>query len=365
MEASLVVPLHTICNRQSACFVLLRVASTLFLAALLLHSPVTASQAKKGADKGDYVGQQLPRLTVEKWINGPTLSPSRLRGVPWVLVMMSVDAPVFEGVAPLLESIHKESEEGGPVVIVFSKEESQTIENVLRKRGSKPNFSIANDRRLETYLTLDPPSLPFLYLVGADSKVIAQGNINGDIQRQLRELKGAPPKGSEKSPASQPVGPQTLAADFEERVVKALGRDKPQSLIALLREVYDGEAKPTHPRLEKLWEQLDGALKADAERVATLVTRHRYGEARDKVEKISATFQGFAPAAKSVAELQESLAQTQGQEWLGQARDAKTKGNKAEARILLKKILEHYANTSVGTAAKKMLEDLGGDTSPP
>ncbi|MGE3164284.1 MAG: hypothetical protein AB7O52_05225 [Planctomycetota bacterium] len=326
-------------------------------------TPLALAQSKKGAVKGDYLGKPLPRLTVDKWHNGPSLPPSLLSDIPWVLVMMSVDAPVFESVAPLLESVHKDRDQGGPVVIVFSKEENKVIEKALRRRETKPRFSIANDRLVDTYRLLDPPSLPYVYLVGADGNVTDQGNLNGDIQQKMRALRGAPPKAKAGNPpAGEVVGPTKLSADFEDRLRKALDRPKPQPLIKLLREVYEGDAKPTHARLAKLWDEVDGLLDVDLEKVTALATKQRFSEARDQMEKVQDRFAGFPPVTTRIAGVHADLAKAQGEPWLRQAREARAMGDVDGARVLLTKILEHYGDTAVGKAAKELLAELDGAT---
>lgn len=326
-----------------------------FINANLFGQPTRAPQ--KAPDPASYVGKALPTLRIDQWHVGKPVTPAHLRGLNFVLVLMSVESQLFERVAPFLESIHRSPAEGGPVVLVLSKERNRDIEKVLSRRGQPPKFMIATDQQLRMYRALNPVSLPAVYISGPDGKVAAQGNLDPDMQQRLRKLERGKPRATREE-AAEHVGPKKLSAKVVTQLEKATKRGKPKPLIEAIRKAYDGSQAPSHPRLAAAWKQVNELLIGDAKRVRGLTAKKRYNSARRELAKLRSIYLEFAPASSVLNKVLEGLAQTQGQGWLDEATAARDQGDAEQAVRLLEKIKKHYGSTSVGRKAQKLLEQL-------
>ncbi|MFQ5653830.1 MAG: hypothetical protein ACE5GW_03750 [Planctomycetota bacterium] len=351
------------------------------LVVLLLGSPLPAASGSGGDDEDipSFVGKKLPHMQIERWYVGEPLNFGSLRGHPWVFVLAKLTSPTFEQIRPLLESIHRPTDKGGPFVVVFTKEPQGVVEKALRQMKKKPPFPIAGDRRFLTHLKLKVDRFPYLYLVNPDQLVAWQGVPGPEMGPALDRLqriarRGGKGKRREQPPPSGPgkgeketgrkdgeptrkPKPPSLPKDFPERCEKALKRGSIADRSRLLAQAWPRAEPPKNRLLRRLWDALSKDLDKESGVIEKRIDGKRYGAARSRLKKSSEAFGRFAPA-RSLRTLWARLAEEEGGRWLERAEEARAAGDRETARKELERVIKIYKGSKVAERARVLLTEL-------
>ena len=196
----------------------------LLLPVLVILSNPTAVLAQPPDSTPSRVGEKLPLIKTERWYVGQKMNIGSLRGQRWVLALVKVGEPALAQIQPLLESVHRPRKEGGPVILLLTKQGHEEILKAFRS-APRPKIPLASDRRMLTHMELKVAVFPYFFIVGPDGRVEAQGPASNVMAKKIMDLrkggaKEAPPAGG--SAPEPPAERPKLPADYREQVEKAL-----------------------------------------------------------------------------------------------------------------------------------------------
>ncbi len=319
---------------------------------------------KTSSDIPSFVGKRLPYLHVSQWyVNGP-LSVATLEGKPWVFVLVRFASSRIQEFLPVLESIHRPLEEGGPCVLAFSKDYVRDLEYALRNLGKKPSFYIARDRQFRTHLKLKVDVFPYFYLIDGTRKVVWQGTAGPELFEKLKELTGKQlePKPVAGKPhagpgASKGQEPGRLPKGFRMQVDKAMRKENIPLMVDLLRSTYKGTLAPKIPVLARLWEQLREHLDQGKARVGKRIAAKRYIPARELCAKLQRDFGEFPPAVE-LQKSWEQLAELEGKRWYERAEKALQDSDRETARRNLERLKKTYPKSQWAKKARVLLKQI-------
>lgn len=307
-----------------------------------------------------FVGKKLPYINIEKWYSKPVFNLGSLNRQKWVLVLVNVGDPILKQLLPLLESVHRPHTEGGPCIVLYTKETDKEIRAGLKKLG-KTKLPLIRDRRFLTHLKLKVAVKPYFYFVGEDGLVTWQGIAGLDITERFEAIKkpgddgGGSGKGGRRPPKDKPRAP--LPKDYSKQVDRAIKKRDTAEQVRLLRLAHLGTTEPGSRTPRRLWQTLMKTLDIEAEKIEKTITAKRYAAARKRLVKQRDAFGQFPPAVR-LWKMFNRLADLEGQPWYDKAVLARTRGDVDVARRELERILAHYADTPMGAKARELLETL-------
>ena len=322
------------------------------------------------AQGGGWVGRRAPEIRVRKWLNTKKgYSLAKCRGKVVLLDFWATWCPPCRRAMPHLQKLWEKHKDKGLVVIGLTAESESRVAPFIKQAGY--TFPIALEDRRKTRKAYGIRWIPHTFLIGADGKIIWDGNPLGakdKLDKMVEDaLKKALPDISEKEILATPFNLKLNAADYKGLLKQAANSAANGHYSSAIRTLQRLLKKKNAEELEK--QVASDMLSKIAqhghllfEKGKLLLKHKEFAKAYDWLRRISSAFGKYDPGPQAKEFLKDNfkgekiLNEVAADRLLTEAKELLNKGKEEEAEKVIEKIRSRYPETAAAKKVEQLLK---------
>jgi len=322
------------------------------------------------AHGGGWVGKQAPEIHVRKWLNTKKgYSLAECRGKVVLLDFWATWCPPCRRAMPHLQKLWEKHKDKGLVVIGLTAESESKAAPFIKRAGY--TFPVALDDRRKTSKAYGIRWIPHTFLIGADGKIIWDGNplvAKDKLDKMVEDaLKKALPDMPEEEILATPFNLKLNAADYKgmlKQAANSAANGHYSSAIRTLqrllekKKVEESEKQAASGMLSRIGQH--GRLLLEKGKL--LLKRREFAEAYDWLRRISRAFGKYDPGPQAKKFLKDNfkgekiLNEVAADRLLTKAKELLNKGKEEEAEKVIEKIKSRYPETAAAKKVEQLLK---------
>ena len=322
------------------------------------------------AKGGEWVGKRAPEIQVSKWLNTKKgYSLAKCRGKVVLIDFWATWCPPCRVAMPHLQKVWEKYKDRGVIVIALTADDERRVASFIKQAGY--TFPVALDDRGRTNRAYNIRWIPHTFLIGADGKVIWDGNplaVKDKLDKMVEDaLKKAAPDRSEEEILATPFNLKLDVANYKgalKRAANYAAHGRFSTAIRTLQRLLDKRRLDESERqaADDMLSRITQHGRLLLEKGKLLLKRKEFAKAYDWMRRISIAFSryGCGPQAKEFLKRhfrgEKMRKEVAADRLLTKAKRLLNDGKQEEAQKVIEKIKSHYPETEAAKKVEQLLK---------